>query len=84
MHTEFWSENLKGRAHFGNFGVDGIEDVQCIHLDQDRAHWRTLSEHNNKPSDTNNFGEFLDQLRSKELVKLHSVGYMIHCFVYFK
>jgi len=23
MHTEFWSENLKGRDHFKDLGVDG-------------------------------------------------------------
>jgi hypothetical protein len=23
MHTQFWFENMKGRDHFGDLGVDG-------------------------------------------------------------
>jgi len=45
MHSKFWSENLKGRDHSEDLGVDGRillecilgkQDVQWIHLVLDR------------------------------------------------
>jgi hypothetical protein len=34
MHTKFWPENLRGRDH--------SEDVDWMHLAQDRDQWQTL------------------------------------------
>jgi hypothetical protein len=52
MRTEFWSENLKGSDHWedldevGNITMDlrviVWEDVDWIHLAQDRDQWRAL------------------------------------------
>jgi len=50
MHTEFWSENLKGRDHWEDLCVDGrcvlkemgSEDVGQIHLVLDTDQWREL------------------------------------------
>jgi hypothetical protein len=55
MHTIFWLENLEGREHLEDPGVDGNlakirmylretewEVVNWIHLAQDRDQWRTL------------------------------------------
>jgi hypothetical protein len=54
MYTKFWSENLKGRDHAEDLGVDGRinirmdlreigwEGVDWMHLDQDRGQWRAL------------------------------------------
>jgi hypothetical protein len=53
MHTVFWSENLKGRDHSEDLGVDErliiidvrkirLECVDWIHLAQDWDQWRTL------------------------------------------
>jgi hypothetical protein len=49
--TKFWSENLKGRHHSEDLGVDGKikwflgkqwEGVDGVHLAQDRYQWRAL------------------------------------------
>jgi hypothetical protein len=47
MRTKFWSENLKGRAHTEDLGVDGriIVMASC--------------KHGNEPSDSIKGGEFL-------------------------
>jgi hypothetical protein len=46
MCTVFWTENLKGRDYSEDLGVDGRkigkEDVDCMHLDQDKEQWRAL------------------------------------------
>jgi hypothetical protein len=53
MHTEFWSENLKGRNNSEDLGEDGknirmdLREIGCeivdwIHMAQDRGHWRAL------------------------------------------
>jgi len=53
MHTEFWSENLKGRNNSEDLGEDGknirmdLREIGCeivdwIHLAQDSDHWRAL------------------------------------------
>jgi hypothetical protein len=49
MHTEFWLENLKGKDHSADRGVDGKgvrekwrKGVERIHLAQDRDHWRAV------------------------------------------
>jgi hypothetical protein len=52
MYTEFWSENLKGRDHSKDLGIDrritsewilekiGREGVNCMHLAQDKDQWQ--------------------------------------------
>jgi hypothetical protein len=54
MHRNFLSENLHGKDHAEDLGVDGKnnirmkpreigwDDVDWIHLAQDREQWRTL------------------------------------------
>jgi hypothetical protein len=54
MNTKFWSENLKGRDHSEDTGVDGRKIlerilgkygegiVDWIHLAQDRDKWQAL------------------------------------------
>jgi hypothetical protein len=50
MHTVFWLENLKGRDHSEDLGIDGDnirmdvreigwKGVDWLHLDQDRDQW---------------------------------------------
>jgi hypothetical protein len=52
-HSLFWLENLKGRNHLEDLDVDGKiifmhlrevgwEDVDWMHLVQDRSQWRYL------------------------------------------
>jgi hypothetical protein len=52
-NTKFGSENLKGRDHFRDLGVDGdnikmdlkdieSKDVDCIRMAQNRVQWRAL------------------------------------------
>jgi len=55
MHTEFLSENLTGKDHLVNLGVDetkilkwffgeiGCEGVDRIHLDQDKDQRRAIA-----------------------------------------
>jgi hypothetical protein len=54
MHTKFWSENLKGRDHSEDKGVDWEDNIRMnlkkiwwegvywIHLARDRDRWPTL------------------------------------------
>jgi hypothetical protein len=51
MNTKFWSENLNGREHSENLGVEdvrinlreiGWEGVDWLQLAQVRDQWRTL------------------------------------------
>jgi hypothetical protein len=52
MHTKFLSENLKGRDHLEELGIDGNiildlgeivwEGVNWIHMAQDREQWWAL------------------------------------------
>jgi len=48
MHTQSWTENLKGRDHSEDLGIDGriamieCEGVDWIQLAQDRDKWRAL------------------------------------------
>jgi len=51
MHTVFWVENLKGRDHLEDLGVDGRiilewllgrEDVDWIRLALHRSQWRAI------------------------------------------
>jgi hypothetical protein len=52
MHTVFWSENLNGRDHSEDLGVDGKiildigeigwEGVVWVHLPQDTDQWRAV------------------------------------------
>jgi hypothetical protein len=39
MHTNIYSENVKGRDHLGDLGYG---DVDWIHLAQDEVQWRVL------------------------------------------
>jgi hypothetical protein len=42
MYTKFWSENLKGRDHLEDQGIDGNIILEVMHLDQERASERLL------------------------------------------
>jgi len=54
VHRKFWSENLKGRDHAEDVGVDGEDDIRMdfreigwegvnwMHLAQDRNQWQAL------------------------------------------
>jgi hypothetical protein len=46
MHAKFWSKNLYGGNRSEDLGVDMRivrEDVDWIHLAQDRAQWRDVN-----------------------------------------
>jgi hypothetical protein len=69
--TIFWLENLKGRDHLEDLGVDGEilewilgeqgRGMDWIHLAQDRDQWGGPCEHGNEPSGfTKGEGRFLD------------------------
>jgi hypothetical protein len=52
-NTQFWLENLKGRDHLEDLGVDGrmiLKKTGCkvidwMHLAQDRDQWRAFVKH---------------------------------------
>jgi hypothetical protein len=84
MHTIFWSENLKGRDHSEDLGVDGriiLEwilwkigwgSVDWIHVAQVRNQWQGSCEHGNELSDSIKGRELLDQLSDCQLLKKDS------------
>jgi hypothetical protein len=39
IHTKFWSENLKGRDHSEDLGVDGRIMMKCMLGKQDEKVW---------------------------------------------
>jgi hypothetical protein len=70
MHTEFWSETLKGRDHLKGLVKDGrivfkwiLENRMICGLDSSDLGYETVlssCEHGNEPSDSIKGWEFLD------------------------
>jgi hypothetical protein len=70
-------ENLKGREHFEDLGVDGAiisewvlvwEGVDWMYLAQDRDQWPGFCGHGNEPSVSIKGGKFLNWLSDCQLL----------------
>jgi hypothetical protein len=73
MHTVIWLEDVKGREHSGDVGVDAKwilrkEGGKCgpDKLDSEQRPVAGPCEHGNEPLGSTKYREFLDQLIKKD------------------
>jgi hypothetical protein len=91
MRTKFWSENLKGRDHLEDPGIDGRITVECMwgsrvgkcgldSCDSGQGPIEGCCEHGNELSGSLNGGDFVDQLSdivSEGLLSMWLVGWLV-------